>query len=483
MDSQRPKKLARLQSLRRGVPYVSASSLSAILADVKQKGIPDLHQRKHFRQATIDSLAACSRYGPLIQELPVVKQDSSTGKILCTNLLSYMAGLFEQGGSYEELVRRTFAMDPCSLLQPWQVAMYSDEVVPGNVLGRGELKVWAIYCSVVNYKLEALQNESAWIILATLRSSMVSELEGGISQAWAAILKSIWCHNACNPSHGLVLPSVHGNLTVYLSLGMVLQDGASHKYTWSCKGDSGWRYCLLCSNVSTRKEVPEDESDDEVEHKLQYSQLQVTTDKGLLESFSRLAEKHATLNKKDFQLWQKACGFTYARHGLLADQALQQAGLLRPFSQYCHDWMHCTLSNGCLNTAMFGLLEAMPKTIWSSMQDFLKEWVMPTTWRMKPLASLFIEKRIKKYKENQKITVQAAEALALLQPLVYFVCSIALPSGACPGECEAFLSMAKVVELLHNGQNWKLDALAKNFEVWPALMKKNGIGFYICQQS
>ncbi len=337
MDSQRPKKLARLQSLRRGVPYVSASSLSAIIADVKQKGIPDLHQRKHFRQATIDSLAACSRYGPLIQELPVVKQDGSTGKILCTNLLSYMAGLFEQGGSYEELVRRAFAMDPCSLLQPWQVAMYSDEVVPGNVLGRGERKVWAIYCSVVNYKLEALQNESAWIILATLRSSMVSELEGGISQAWAAILKSIWCHNACNPSHGLVLPSVHGNLTVYLSLGMVLQDGASHKYTWSCKGDSGWRYCLLCSNVSTKKEVPEDESDDGVEHKLQYSQLQVTTDKGLLESFSRLAEKHATLNKKDFQLWQKACGFTYARHGLLADQALQQAGLLRPFSQYCHD--------------------------------------------------------------------------------------------------------------------------------------------------
>lgn len=90
-----------------------------------------------------------------------------------------------------------------------------------------------------------------------------------------------------------------------------------------------------------------------------------------------------------------------------------------------------TLSNGCLNIAMFGLLATMPKTVWASLQDYIKQWVLPATWRMKHLHSLFSEKRLKKYKESQRIAVQASEALALAQIFVYFVHSIALPSGSC----------------------------------------------------
>ena len=471
------------------MPYVSSSSLSAILADLKEKGLPELHQRKHFLEATKEGLASCNRYGPLVQELPVVKLDGSLGHILCTNVLSYLAGLYEQKGSYQELLKQTFAVDPCTIDHPWTMAVYGDEIIPGNVLGRGERKCWAIYCSITNFKLPAPQNESSWIILATLRSSLVAELNGGTSQAWAAILKSIWCNKVCNPAHGLLLPSSAGNLTVYLSLGMVLQDGASHKYTWSAKGDSGWRYCMLCSNVANKQKSQEkgDEAigmDDEmVEHKLKYSQLQITTDTGLLESFSRLAEKEQTMSKKDFELWQMACGFTFAKHSLLADQTLIRANLLAPASQYCHDWMHCTLSNGCLNIAMFGLLEAMPKTIWTSLGSYIQQWVLPATWRMKHLPSLFTEKRLKKYKEAHKIAVQASKALALAQIFVYFVHSIALPSGSCIGECEAFLCMAKVVELLNTGQNWGLTttallleaieaALEKSSQVWPQLMSR-----------
>ena len=156
---------------------------------------------------------------------------------------------------------------------------------------------------------------------------------------------------------------------------MVLQDGASHKYTWCAKGDSGWRYCLLCGNVASKQKSKEEggdniDIDDEiVEHKVKYSQLQITTDKGLLESFSRLSQKEQSMSKKDFELWQMACGFTFAKHSLLADQVLRRANLLAPASQYCHDWMHCTLSNGCLNIAMFGLLATMPKTVWASLQE------------------------------------------------------------------------------------------------------------------
>ena len=144
------------------MPYVSSSSLSAILADLKEKGLPELHQRKHFLEATKEGLAACNRYGPLVQELPVVKLDGSLGHILCTNVLSYLAGLYEQKGSYQELLKQTFAVDPCTIDHPWTMAVYGDEIIPGNVLGRGERKCWAIYCSITNFKLPALQNESSW---------------------------------------------------------------------------------------------------------------------------------------------------------------------------------------------------------------------------------------------------------------------------------------------------------------------------------
>ena len=40
------RKLEELGRFRRRVPHASASALSAVLADVKQHGVPDLHRRE-----------------------------------------------------------------------------------------------------------------------------------------------------------------------------------------------------------------------------------------------------------------------------------------------------------------------------------------------------------------------------------------------------------------------------------------------------
>ena len=52
MTDSRPTKLARLQELKRTVPYVSKSALAAILQDIHEKGLPDLHSRKHILEST-----------------------------------------------------------------------------------------------------------------------------------------------------------------------------------------------------------------------------------------------------------------------------------------------------------------------------------------------------------------------------------------------------------------------------------------------
>ncbi|CAL1129152.1 unnamed protein product [Cladocopium goreaui] len=47
---------------------------------------------------------------------------------------------------------------------------------------------------------------------------------------------------------GLLLPGPDGSsLKLFFDLQVLLQDGGSHKYTWSNKGDAGLKPCLLCN--------------------------------------------------------------------------------------------------------------------------------------------------------------------------------------------------------------------------------------------
>ena len=97
--SDRPNKLQRLNQLRRSVPYVSQSALSAILADVKEKGVPDLHQRKAMQEATTSELSKLDAYGPLIQTEHGVLKTGGNVPVLLVNTLSYIQGAVYQGGS------------------------------------------------------------------------------------------------------------------------------------------------------------------------------------------------------------------------------------------------------------------------------------------------------------------------------------------------------------------------------------------------
>ena len=56
-------------------------------------------------------------------------------------------------------------------------------------------------------------------------------------------------------------------------------------------------------------------------------------------------------------------GLTWQPCLLPLDAELRAADLVRPASQYGHDWMHAFCSGGCMNVAMFYFLEALPKEV------------------------------------------------------------------------------------------------------------------------
>lgn len=299
--TDRPANLARLQSLQRSVPYVSKSALSKILENVAAEGALELFSRKQIQESTATTLKQAERYGPLLQQCTTYKHDGSTGLLWITNFWSYLAALYWQGGSFSALLRSV--PDQMGEQNPLQLVVYTDEVIPGNILGKCERRTWCIYASFMNFNLETLGNEYSWLPLAAIKTSSVAQLHAGIGQVVGIVLKSIFFNRLCPAVGGVLLPSQDNMpLRARLKLEAILQDGSGHKYTFNAKGDSGWKYCLLCSAhgaVTQAKGTNDTDGEDIVVHQLKLRDLLVHTDQEILESFDRLQSNYIAMSKGD----------------------------------------------------------------------------------------------------------------------------------------------------------------------------------------
>lgn len=64
-DGGRPAKLARLTQMRRGLPYMSASAMAALLQDVKDSGMPELCGRKHIKASRVEAIKDANGTDPI----------------------------------------------------------------------------------------------------------------------------------------------------------------------------------------------------------------------------------------------------------------------------------------------------------------------------------------------------------------------------------------------------------------------------------
>ena len=142
---ERPQRLQRLESMRRDLPYASASALSGLLQHIQKHGLPDLVQRKHFKEASAKELEQHCTYGPLLIDQRLEGED---GHLVCTvaNYLSLICAVFSQGGAYYAFLK-LMEEHPPDPSDPYDLLLYSDEVIPGNnLLCENFGKVWAHSC-------------------------------------------------------------------------------------------------------------------------------------------------------------------------------------------------------------------------------------------------------------------------------------------------------------------------------------------------
>ena len=169
-------------------------------------------------------------------------------------------------------------------------------------------------------------------------------------------------------------------LRSHFDFSILCQDGASQKYSFGVKGDSGSKSCLKCTETAI---VPPGADAEEAAANTfkPKSALQLTDDKSVLSSFDKLQEKWNTLPADQFALWPQATGRSFSAEGLWASKLLRSR--IAPITNFMHDWMH-GVAQGSMPVSIYLFMEAMARAglkSWHSMENYLQLWEFPASYK------------------------------------------------------------------------------------------------------
>ena len=352
----RSTKLRRVEALRRRLPHLSASAFASILKELHDDPI-DPVDRNTVRKARNEVLHSTSAYGAIMQSLDLVGVDGQPIVINVADPFAMLHHMVKNCPGFASLVKRTAEHSPCSYETPWRLALYSDEVVPGNQLSfHNQRKIWVLYFSFLEFGPQVLSQEDAWICLSICKSDTVKAISGGMAQLFGRILEHMFSersHNFKEAGIWLDFPDEVScpSFRLFCKLNMILQDGGAHKQVFLAKGDAGTKFCICCRTLYTEKSgILNGETKDELltcSHLLE-SEQDFATDDDIRGTVSRLASFAANCSQEVLKAREQACGFNHHPANMLLNRNLDD--VVFPASQFAHDWMHTFLSTG------FGIL-------------------------------------------------------------------------------------------------------------------------------
>lgn len=355
-------------------------------------------------------------------------------------------------GPFRELMEKATAIAGKSPDSPLHMVMYLDGITPGNVLRPdNKRKIWAFYATLLELGREHLCHEECWIPLAVLRTSAEHEIVGRLSNACRAMMEDVMKSGSTGVFLPLTEPAV-----VFFSFSNLLADEEGLKLFWNAKGASGNKPCMLCRNLLAKGSDLAGFSPDLIEVGcINPDEFIANTDADVWWSFDRLAAAKAAMRvggKGEFEQLQRAVGFTYNPHGILADMSLR--GHLKPATSFTYDWMHVFLSNGIGNHELHLLL----KEAKSQHRVTFKQLDMfaAASWKYsnfmspgKNLHKFFTEVRQKASDNSETFKAMATEML-MVYPLVrHFAYTILENLGGMELQLLSFYALGYVLDLLH----------------------------------
>ena len=240
--AERVSKLRRLEKFRRSVPHVSAKALNDIIAEINRNGLPELVGRPQLREARNLTVNHTTYYGKLLQEVVLPGKDDTIAMAARTLTVSHPHAILYHCLLTVEpfwvFFESRLALHPCAPATPWHLVLYTDEVLPGNVLAPLTLrKSQAIYWTFLEFGPAALCREDLWFCIAAKRSTAVPDIEGSMAKVVGSLLK-LFCSSDSSSLHpddgGVTFIGFDGHsFRFFATFDIFIQDGGAHKLIWS----------------------------------------------------------------------------------------------------------------------------------------------------------------------------------------------------------------------------------------------------------
>ena len=455
-------KRRRLHALRNETPYATQSSLGAIVQHITDHGLPSERgcSRHQVRRARDHEVLQTTPLGPLMRtiEVPsIVAGETFKYEVACPLSSLYVAAPKKH---FARLLWKTYLKSPPTVDAPWGVIFYSDEVTPGNAMkANNERMIQSIYWSFTNFGAAALAKEDFWFTFATIKSSDVRKVDGGMSCIINVFLKIMFLA----PPHTLHRSGVlvyggetFGSMRIFAGPACALSDESALHMTWLCKGASGVKSCVQCRNIVSPNWVglpglPADsmlkpytdpatwDPSGWVEHD-QYSILAIQEE---------LRAAHGTLGKTAMINKEQALGFSYNANSILQDPETRK--LVCPTKHNCFDWPHSLLAG--IYPIVVGRMEiallAEGKDFYGDLDAYMRLFTWPTNVEKKGAdgKSVFIKKRAVSSHKHKVWKVSQSEVLSTHAVIAHWVREQLVPAGVVPLVAHCFLVLSMLTHL------------------------------------
>lgn len=226
---------------------MSQRGIADTLKRLKDSGAAEVNlpsSRSSVKRARVAELEKSkTRYGPLIQSMELLDEEKKIVQVRFVHPVCLLAEITERREGYAKFFTSDSKHDakPSSLNDQWRLAVYCDEVSPGNQLkGHNERKFMAIYWAFLEHGSDGLSKDSLWFPLAAIKSSTLSEL-GGITRVWPKLLETFFAEHS--KLTGLYLEVMGARPIVFLL-------HTTHWWQTKLQSNSLWRarvQLVLCS--------------------------------------------------------------------------------------------------------------------------------------------------------------------------------------------------------------------------------------------
>ena len=431
--------------------FASKSALVAILDSVKKHGLPETVSRKACKRARDSELDKTTPVGNLYGEIELELLNGQMKRVPIVNPAALLWTECKNCPAFASFVASRI-LENDSSITPRRIISYCDEILPGNLKGLNQRKIWAWYWTFAEFSVN-LGQEALWFHLLALRSTIVKQLKGGVSQLWAKAALSF--HVASRDFQaGIFLELGHNSSHVLrASLSTLVGDEAALKGCWSFKGAGGIVPCPLCTNIVSS-------ASNLVRHSGSLKELSSATLNGVafnddvkFTSMAReLERKSGVVTKKEFEQLEKAYGITYQPcMAALNQDLLRIAG---PCSSICFDWMHIYFVSGIFNSEAGWLL------------DFINDSPRVNAWMKKVKWQHSIASRgitglnvfLKRGLRSGELKTSASEGLSIYGMIRGFLmtCTREVQTS---DEVRSYFALCRVVDLLLKTRQQRVDPL------------------------